>query len=31
MKEKFEIIPIINEIVRINEMIIEHMKEGQFT
>lgn len=29
--EKFEIIPIINEIVRINEMIIEHMKEGQFT
>lgn len=29
--EKFEVIPIINEIVRINEVIIEHMKRGQFT
>lgn len=28
--EKFEVIPIINEIVRINEVIIEHMKSGQF-
>lgn len=28
--EKFEIIPIIDEIVRINELIIEYMKSGEF-